>query len=82
MGMCKPSGGINPPIFGKVGQNIKGSKGLPNTRTDMYDIDNQTELIQQRWYGPDGRNFWDWAKPNPRLNYKGNNGERTNSKFC
>ena len=59
MGMCKPSGGINEPIYGKVGQNIPGSFGPPNTRTDLYNIDNPKELLQQRWYGPDGRNLWD-----------------------
>ena len=66
MGMCKPSGGINPPIYGKVGQNIPGSFGPPNTRTDMYNIDNPNELLQQRWHGPDGRNLWDrdWKHKN------------------
>lgn len=66
MGMCKPSGGINKPIYGKVGQNIPGSFGPPNTRTDMYNIDNPDELLQQRWYGPDGRNLWDrdWKHKN------------------
>lgn len=59
MGMCKPSGGINEPMYGKVGQNIPGSFGPPNTRTDLYNIDNPKELLQQRWYGPDGRNLWD-----------------------
>ena len=59
MGMCKPSGGLNPRIFGKVGQNIRDALGKPNTRTDMYDIDNPNDLIQQRWYGPEGRAIWD-----------------------
>jgi hypothetical protein len=65
MGMCKPSGGIKQ-IFGKVGRNIPGSYGNPNTRTDMYDIDNPNELIQQRWYGPNGENLWDrdWKHKN------------------
>lgn len=71
MGMCKPSGGINEPIYGKVGQNIPGSFGPPNTRTDMYDIDNPDELLQQRWYGPDGRNLWDrdWKHNDPHHNH-------------
>lgn len=51
--MCKPSGGINEPMYGKVGQNIPGSFGPPNTRMDMYNIDNPDELLQQRWYGAD-----------------------------
>ena len=47
MGMCKPSGGINEPIYIKVRQNIPGSFGPPNTRTDMYDIDNPDKLLPQ-----------------------------------
>lgn len=58
MGMCKPSGGIEK-IYIKFGRNIPGSNGTYNTRTDAYNIDNSDELLQQRWYGPDGKNFWD-----------------------
>ena len=80
MGMCKPSGGINPPIYGKVGQNIPGSFGPPNTRTDMYNIDNPDELLQQRWYGPDGRNLWDRDWKHKNENPKGNGIEIENLK--
>lgn len=57
MGMCKPSGGIKP-MMGKIGDLPR--IGTPNTRTDLYN--EQGELIQQRWYGPDGRAIWnrDW----------------------
>ena len=57
MGMCKPSGGIKL-IVGKIGDLPR--IGTPNTRTDLYN--EQGELIQQRWYGPDGRAMWnrDW----------------------
>lgn len=58
MGMCKPSGGITK-IYGRIGQNIPGSFGKPNSRTDMYNIDNVTELLQQRWYDSNGSNEWD-----------------------
>ncbi len=50
MGMCKPSGGINSKV-GKIGS--LDAIGDPNTRTDLYN--EQGELLQQRWYGPDGR---------------------------
>lgn len=49
MGMCKPSGGINKSI-GRLGSLDRRS--IPNTRTDLYD--EYGNLIQQRWYGPDG----------------------------
>jgi len=36
MGMCKPSGGINPPEYGPFGKNIKEIEGCtPNSRTDF-----------------------------------------------
>ena len=47
--MCKPSGGINKSI-GKLGSLSRRSK--PNTRINLYD--EHGNLIQQRWYGPDG----------------------------
>lgn len=49
MGMCKPSGGINKSI-GRLGSLNR--RAAPNTRTDLYNENG--ELIQQRWYGPDG----------------------------
>lgn len=48
--MCKPSGGIKNTI-GKTG-SLKAI-GDPNSRVDLYN--EQGELIQQRWYGSDGR---------------------------
>ncbi len=56
--MCKPSGGfINK--TGRVG-DLKIT-GTPNTREDLYD--DNGNLLQQRWYGPDGMAIWDrdWA---------------------
>ncbi|MDD4415110.1 MAG: hypothetical protein PHR14_11325 [Oscillospiraceae bacterium] len=57
MGMCQPSGGINPSIVGRVGQNIPDNKGNPNSRTDMFD--EYGDPIQSRWYGPDRHAIWD-----------------------
>ena len=70
MGMCKPSGGIKI-IYGKFGRNISDSSGAPNTRTDMYDIDKPEDLLQQRWYGPDGKNLWerDWKHDDSHHNH-------------
>lgn len=51
MGMCKPSGGIEAK-FGKVG-DLK-AYGDPNSRIDLYNIDNPNELLQQRWYDSNG----------------------------
>ncbi len=48
--MCKPSGGINKSI-GRLGSLNR--RATPNTRADLYNENG--ELIQQRWYGPDGR---------------------------
>jgi len=58
MGMCKPSGGIKQQV-GRIG-DLK-AEGNPNSRVDLYN--KNEELIQQRWYGPDGRAIWDrdWA---------------------
>jgi hypothetical protein len=62
-GKCSPSGGIyiqniefdkshiNDPINDRSLKNIKEREGPPNSRTDLYHGD---ELIQSRWYGPDG----------------------------
>ena len=69
MGMCKPSGGKFTKI-GKIGE-LK-STGSPNTRIDLYDENGN--LIQQRWYGPDGRAIWnrDWKHKdeNPKKPHK------------
>ena len=69
MGMCKPSGGINS-IVGKIG-DLKRI-GTPNSRTDLYN--EQGELIQQRWYGPDGRAIlnrdWKHKDKNPKKPHK------------
>ena len=54
MGMCKPSGGIKSQV-GRIG-DLK-TEGTPNTRIDLYN--EQGKIIQQRWYGPDGRAIWD-----------------------
>ena len=54
MGMCKPSGGIESKI-GRIG-DLKAT-GTPNSRTDLFNKNDK--LIQQRWYGPDGRAIWD-----------------------
>lgn len=52
MGMCKPSGGIKS-VYGQYGRNIQDAIDTPNTRTDYYD-EQTGELLQQRWYGPNG----------------------------
>ena len=69
MGMCKPSGGINS-VVGKIG-DLKRI-GTPNSRTDLYN--EQGELIQQRWYGPDGRAIlnrdWKHKDNNPQNPHK------------
>ncbi len=52
--MCKPSGGIKQQV-GRIGDLKK--TGTPNTRIDLYDKNGN--LIQQRWYGPDGKAVWD-----------------------
>ena len=58
MGMCKPSGG-KLDMLGKFGSNIPDARyGKPNSRTDYYD-EETGELLQQRWYGPDGLAIWD-----------------------
>lgn len=44
MGMCKPSGGIKPQI-GKIG-DLK-AYGDPNSRIDLYKIDNPKELYNK-----------------------------------
>ena len=58
MGMCKPSGGINKTIYGPVRGNIEKKQDTPNSRTDYYD-EITGEILQQRWYGPDGMAIWD-----------------------
>ena len=69
MGMYKPSGGINKSI-GRLGSLNR--RATPNTRADLYNENG--ELIQQRWYGPDGRAIWnrDWKHPesNPSKPHK------------
>lgn len=54
MGMCQPSGGIKDEV-GRVGS--LPILGPANTRIDLYDENGN--LIQQRWYGPDGKVIWD-----------------------
>lgn len=63
MGMCKPSGGKSSRV-GRLGS--LPIKNTPNSRIDLYDF--KGNLIQQRWYGPDG---WvihnrDYNHGNPR----------------
>ena len=69
MGMCKLSGGIKSKT-GKIG-DLKAT-GDPNSRIDLKN--EQGELIQQRWYGPDGRAIWnrDWKHKdnNPQKPHK------------
>ncbi len=51
--MCKTSGGIFD-IYGPYRSNIKETwKKEPNVRVNYYD-EKTGELLQQRWYGPDG----------------------------
>lgn len=57
MGMCKPSGGINS-LYGPYRHNIDEIIGTPNSRTNYYDEETK-KLLQQRWYGPDGRAIGD-----------------------
>lgn len=61
MGMCKPSGG-KIDIIGRIG-DLKAI-GTPNTREDLYNEDG--ELLQQRWFGPDGKAILnrDWKHKN------------------
>ncbi len=59
MGMCKPSGGFFS-VTGRLGSLPR--RGQPNTRADLYN--ESGELIQQRWYGPDG-----WAIHNRDYNH-------------
>lgn len=61
MGMCKPSGGKFSQS-GKIG-DLKAT-GVPNTRIDLFDENG--DLIQHRWYGPDGKAIWnrDWKHKN------------------
>lgn len=54
MGMCKPSGGIFK-VVGHVGTLDRF--GTPNSRYDLYNENG--ELLQQRWYGPNGNAYWD-----------------------
>lgn len=70
MGMCKPSGG-KIDVYGKFGRNISDRFGTPNSRTDFYD-EQTRQLLQQRWYGPDGLAIWDrdWEHNNPKNNHK------------
>lgn len=53
MGMCKPSGG-KIDMVGRIGSLPR--IGIPNTRIDLYDEFGR--LLQQGWYGPDGRIIW------------------------
>lgn len=57
MGMCKPSGGKKS-LLGPYRHNIDKTKESSNIRVDYYD-ETIGQLLQQRWYGPDGRAIWD-----------------------
>ena len=69
MGMCKLSGGIKSET-GKIG-DLKAT-GDPNSRIDLKN--EQDELLQQRWYGPDGRAIlnraWKHKDDNPKKPHK------------
>lgn len=54
--MCKPSGG-KVDVYGPKKHSLK-KDGIANTRLDYYDEDTG-DLLQQRWYGPDGLAVWD-----------------------
>ena len=72
MGMCKPSGGINEPVYGPFGKNIKDIEGCPpNSRTDYFD-EATGELLQQRWYDAEGKAVWDrdWKHNDSRRTHK------------
>lgn len=97
MGMCKPSGGVDPQI-GRVGSLPR--IWLPNTRIDLSDENGK--LLQQGWYDKDAIIIWyrDWShgggkhewphdhypnwtdRKNPRPAYTGPKGEKTNSNYC
>lgn len=69
MGMCKPSGGIKTQL-GKIG-SLK-AYGDPNTRIDLYNIENPNELLQQKWYDSNGRAEMnrDWEHSNKGEEHK------------
>jgi hypothetical protein len=62
MGMCKPSGGIQN-VIGRLGSLARWGK--PNTRYDLRN--HKGELIQQRWYGPDGWVLWNRDYKHPDI---------------
>ena len=66
MGMCKPSN-KSIGILGSLNR-----RATPYTRTDLYN--DNGELVQQRWYGPDGQAIWNryWKHPdsNPSKPHK------------
>ncbi len=51
MGMCKPSGGKYD-VYGPSKHSLPKNY-LPNSRIDYYD-EKTRELLQQRWYDPNG----------------------------
>ncbi len=57
MGMCKPSGGIKS-VYGPARKNIRERTSDFNSRIDYYD-EKTGELLQQRWFGPNGYAIWD-----------------------
>ena len=69
MGMCKPSGGIKS-VYGPYRESAP-KLSAPNTRIDYYD-EQTGELLQQRWYGPDGMPIWD-------RDWKHNNSNQTHT---
>ena len=54
--MCAPSGGITNE-YGPYRHSLPVN-GTPNSRTDYYD-EETGDLLQQRWYGPNGEAIWD-----------------------
>ncbi len=68
--MCAPSGGITNE-YGPYGRNIKKVNNQPpNSRIDYYD-EETGDLLQQRWFGPDGIAIWDrdWDHKDPNNNH-------------
>ena len=50
-------------VYGAIERSYKNE--------DMYDIDKPEDLLQQRWYGPDGKNLWerDWKHDDSHHNH-------------
>ena len=54
MGMCAPSGGINPPV---TGNRLEPNGQPPNSLTRLFDRFGR--LIRERWYDANGNALWD-----------------------